>query len=59
MPALAQLIDPDTAAKLARIREQAAEREQVAAATPVQPMCRTCGQRLPVPGAVFSDGTDR
>ena len=60
MPAVAELIDPDTAAKLARIREQAAERAAAAAATPVQPpVCPTCGTRRQVPAAVFSEGTSR
>ena len=55
MPALAELIDPDTAERLALVREQAAERAAAAAATPVQPpVCPTCGARRQVPAAVFS-----
>lgn len=59
MTAIASLIDPDTARRLARVRDEAEQLEQAAAAVPVQPVCKTCGQRLPVPGAVFNDGTDR
>ena len=59
MPAIADLLDPRTAERLAEVRAQAAERERTAAAavtaTPVQPVCPTCGARRQVPEAVFSD----
>lgn len=58
MPALADLLDPDTVARLAGLRAEAEQREQATASVPVLPVCPTCGARRPTPAAVFRDGTE-
>lgn len=55
MAALAELLDDDVAARLARLRLDLA----VAAPPPAKPtsaVCRECGRPRPVPAAVFAPG---
>ena len=55
MPTIGELLSRETADRLADLRTQAEQRQDQAAATPVQAAtCRSCGQRLPAPAAVFS-----
>ena len=56
MPVLAELLGQTAAGRLAAARAEAARREAAAAATPVRPVCESCGQPLPPPAAVFLDG---
>lgn len=50
MPTIAELLDRSTAERLAVARAEAEQRQDEAKATPVQPVCPTCGQRrLPAP----------
>ena len=46
---VAELLDESTVGKLAAVRAEAEQREQAAAATPVQPVCKACGRRLDPP----------
>ncbi len=57
MTAIGDLLGRAAVEQLAAVRAAAAERERqdldAAAATPVQPVCPTCGARRDIPAAVF------
>ena len=54
MATVAELIDQAAAERLARVRAEAEQREQAAAAVPVQPVCKACGRRFDPPAVKFS-----
>lgn len=59
MPTVAELLDREASGKLAALRANAEQHQAEAEATPVTAsVCESCGQRLPVPAAVFSSGAE-
>jgi hypothetical protein len=55
MPALADLLGHAAADRLAALKADLRDRQAEAAAEPVRPVCKSCGQHVPPPAAVFSD----